>query len=153
MLARDSIMTVEKQGSSETEGSRRLTGDSDDKHPDPEVRVRAKRRYHTTAYKLKVLQKVSELKVQGTGTLGAYLRGAGLYYSYVRQWQEQLESGVLTTKRGKKEKDDRDALKQEISKLKRKLEHTEKKLKKTELIVELQKKISEIMGIETEKDI
>ena len=39
MLARDSIMTVEKQGSSE--GSRRLTGDSDDKHPDPEVRVRA----------------------------------------------------------------------------------------------------------------
>ena len=28
MLARDSIMTVEKQGSSETEGSRRLTGDS-----------------------------------------------------------------------------------------------------------------------------
>lgn len=71
----------------------------------------------------------------------------------MRQWQEQLESGVLTTKRGKKEKDDRDALKQEISKLKRKLEHTEKKLKKTELIVELQKKISEIMGIETEKDI
>lgn len=152
MLARDSIMTVEKQGSSETEGSRRLTGDSDDKHPDPEVRVRAKRRYHTKAYKLKVLQKVSELKVQGTGTLGAYLRGAGLYYSYVRKWQEQLDSGVLTTKRGKKEKD-RDALKQEISKLKRKLEHTEKKLKKTELIVELQKKISEIMGIETEKDI
>ena len=152
MLARESIMTVEQQGSSETEGSRRLTGVSDDKHPDPEVPVRAKRRYHTTAYKLKVLQKVSELKVQGTGTLGAYLRGEGLYYSNVHKWQEQLDSGVLTTKRGKKEKDSL-SLKQEIRKLKRKLEHTEKKLKKTELIVELQKKISEIMGIETEKDI
>jgi len=152
MLARESIMTVDDQGSSETEGSRRLTGVSDDKHPDPEVPVRAKRRYHTTAYKLKVLQKVSELKIQGTGKLGAYLRGEGLYYSYIRKWQEQLDSGVLTTRRGRKEKD-RDALKQEIIRLKRKLEQTEKKLKKTELIVDLQKKISEIMGIETEKDI
>ena len=152
MLARESIMTVDDQGSSETEGSRRLTGVSDDKHPDPEVPVRAKRRYHTTAYKLKVLQKVSELKIQRTGKLGAYLRGAGLYYSYIRKWQEQLDSGVFTTKRGRKEKD-RDALKQENIRLKRKLEQTEKKLKKTELIVDLQKKISEIMGIETEKDI
>ncbi len=145
-------MTVDDQGSSETEGSRRLTGVSDDKHPDPEVPVRAKRRYHTTAYKLKVLQKISALKVHGTGKLGAYLRGEGLYYSYIRKWQEQLDSGVLTTKRGRKEKD-RDALKQEIIRLKRKLEQTEKKLKKTKLIVDLQKKISEIMGIETEKDI
>ncbi len=152
MLARESIMTVDDQGSSETEGSRRLTGVSDEKHPDPEVPVRAKRRYHTTAYKLKVLQKVSELKIQGSGKLGAYLRGEGLYYSYIRKWQEQLDSGVLTTKRGRKEKD-RDALKQENIRLKRKLEQTEKKLKKTELIVDLQKKISEIMGIETEKDI
>jgi len=152
MLARESIMTVDDQGSSETEGSRRLTGVSDDKHPDPEVPVRAKRRYHTTAYKLKVLQKVAELKIQGSGKLGAYLRGEGLYYSYIRKWQEQLDSGVLTTRRGRKEKD-RDALKQEIIRLKRKLEQTEKKLKKTELIVDLQKKISEIMGIETEKDI
>ena len=152
MLSRESIMTVDDPGSSETEGSRRLTGVSDEKHPDPEVPVRAKRRYHTTAYKLKVLQKVSELKIQGSGKLGAYLRGEGLYYSYIRKWQEQLDSGVLTTKRGRKEKD-RDALKQEIIRLKRKLEQTEKKLKKTELIVDLQKKISEIMGIETEKDI
>ena len=45
MLARENIMTVDDQGSSETEGSRRLTGVSDDKHPDPEVPVRAKRRY------------------------------------------------------------------------------------------------------------
>ena len=152
MLARESIMTVDDQCSSETEGSRRLTGVSDEKHPDPEVPVRAKRRYHTTAYKLKVLHKVSELKIQGSGKLGAYLRGEGLYYSYIRKWQEQLDSGVLTTRRGRKEKD-RDALKQENIRLKRKLEQTEKKLKKTELIVELQKKISEIMGIETEKDI
>lgn len=152
MLARESMMKVEQPGSSETEGSRRQTVVSDDNHPDPEVRVRAKRRYHTTAYKLKVLQKVSELKAQGTGKVGAYLRGEGLYYSSVRKWQEQLDRGILTTKRGKKEKD-RDALKQEIIRLKRKLEQTEKKLKKTEMIVELQKKISEIMGIETEKDI
>lgn len=152
MLTRESIMTVDHPGSSDTEGSRRLTGVSDDKHPDPEVRVRAKRRYHTTAYKLKVLQKVSELKVQGTGKVGAYLRGEGLYYSSVRKWQEQLDNGVLTTKRGKKEKG-HVALKQENIRLKRKLEQTEKKLKKTEMVVELQKKISEIMGIETEKDI
>ena len=140
MLDRESIMTVEQQGSSATEGSRRLTGVADEQHPDPEVSVRAKRRYHTTAYKLKVLQKVSALKVHGTGKLGAYLRGEGLYYSYVRKWQEQLDSGVLTTKRGKQEKG-RDALKQENIRLKRKLEQTEKKLKKTELIVDLQKKI------------
>lgn len=119
-------------------------------HPDPEVPVRSGRRKLTTAYKLKVLHKVAGLKSQGNGKLGAYLRGEGLYYSSITSWQKQLENGTLTERRGKKEKA-RQALLNENKRLRKKLEQTEKKLRKTEIIVELQKKISDLMGIENEK--
>ena len=149
MLGREKIYSF--KAASVTEGSRRLTEVTDAGHPDPEVPIRPRRRYLTITYKLKVLKKVSELNAQGNGQVGAYLRSEGLYYSSVNQWQKQLENGILTTKRGKREKN-RETLQNEIRRLKRKLEQTEKKLKKTEMMVELQKKISEIMGIETEKD-
>lgn len=137
-------------GKAGTEGGLRPTvapADASTK-PDPEVVVRRHRRNLTVTYKLKVLETVAELREQGQGKVGAYLRKEGLYYSSIRSWERLRDKGLLTSKqKGSKEKN-RDALLAEIKQLRRQLEQTKKRLVKTELIIELQKKLSAIMGIE-----
>jgi hypothetical protein len=97
------------------------------------------------AYKLKVLETVAALRARGHGAVGAYLRKEGLYYSSVRTWERLQAQGQLTSKgRGSKERS-REELLAENKRLRRKQEQLEKKLKKTELIVELQKKLSEVI--------
>ena len=137
-------------GTAGTEESRRPTvvpADAPIK-PDPEVVVRAHRRNLTVSYKLKVLETVAALREQGQGKVGAYLREEGLYYSSIRTWEQLRDKGLLTsTQKGSKEKN-RDALLSENKQLRRQLEQTQKRLSKTEMIIELQKKLSAIMGIE-----
>lgn len=137
-------------GTAGTEGGRRPTvvpADAPIK-PDPEVVVRPHRRNLTVAYKLKVLETVETLKEQGEGTIGAYLRKEGLYYSSIRYWARLRDNGLLTgTSKGPKG-NNRDALISENKQLRRQLEQTKKRLAKTEMIIELQKKLSVIMGID-----
>ncbi len=133
-----------------TEGGRRPTGvpGEETKTPDVEVVAHKTRRRLTVGYKLRVIETVAELKSSGSSSIGSYLRKEGLYYSSVRKWMQQHERGELTaTKSGGKTKS-RAVLQAEILRLRRQLESTEKKLKKTELIVELQKKLSLILGID-----
>jgi transposase len=119
--------------------------------PDPEVSPRVRRRYLTVAYKLKVLDTVAALREEGQGKIGAYLRKEGLYYSSIRLWETLRNQGRLaTSSKGPREKN-HDALLTENKQLRRKLEQTEKRLAKTEMIVELQKKLSAILDIETAK--
>ena len=54
---------------------------------------------------------------------------------------------LTSTSKGSKE-NNRDALLAENKQLRRQLEQTKKRLAKTELIIELQKKLSAIMGID-----
>ncbi len=116
--------------------------------PDPEVIARPHRRNLTVAYKLKVLDTVTALREQGHGKVGAYLRKEGLYYSSISSWERLRDQGLLTsTPKGPKDKN-RDALLAENKQLRRHLEQTKKRLAKTEMIIELQKKLSAIMGID-----
>lgn len=149
-------MTAQKpRNSTETagpEGGLRPTGGpavSVATPPDPEVTFRTTRRKLTTAYKLKVLDTVATLRKEGQGAIGGYLRAEGLYYSNIHTWERQKSQGMLTTtKVGPKEKG-RDSLLAENKQLRRKLDQTEKRLKKTEMIVELQKKLSAFMEMES----
>ena len=130
-----------------TEGGRRPTGVpiATASASSAEVVARPKGRRHTLAYKLKVLETVAALRSEGHGAIGAYLRKEGLYYSTVRTWERQQSQGRLSsTRRGSKEKS-REELLAEVKRLRRKQEQLEKRLKKTELIVELQKKLSDLM--------
>ncbi len=108
-------MVSEKKGQGQaaagTEGGRRPTGvPAANAHADPEVIAQLKRRRFTTAYKLKVLDTVAELRHRGNGALGAYLRKEGLYYSSVSKWEHQRSKGQLTAStRGRREKS-RDSL-------------------------------------------
>ena len=146
----ESLKLHVKPGTAGTEEDRRPTVDPADAptKPDPEVVARPHRRNLTVAYKLKVLETVAALREQGQGKIGAYLRKEGLYNSSIRSWERLHDNGLLTsTQKGSKEKN-RDALLAENKQLRRQLEQTKKRLAKTELIIELQKKLSAIMGIE-----
>lgn len=148
-------MVVQKEAdavkSTGMEGARRATGVPVERtnHPDPEVRPSGKtRRRLTVGYKLKVIAAVEELRSQGNGAIGAYLRKEGLYYATVHKWAKLQEKGFLTSNKPGTHQKSNKGLHGEIAKLRRKLEQAEKKLKKTELIVELQKKLSLILSID-----
>jgi len=140
-----------------SEGARRATGDPgkpetavDGDSTDTQVKQKPIRRRLTVPYKLKVLQRVAELKAEGNGSIGAYLRAEGVYYSMVRRWQREAEEGKLGAPKPFRKQKSRESLLKENKTLKRKLEKLEKNLAKKELIIELQKKISDIMDIETQ---
>jgi transposase len=128
-----------------TEGGRRPTGVPVE--ATTEVDPSSARRRLTIAYKIKVVETVQALRSEGSGSIGAYLRREGLYYSAVRKWTQQFERGELTACQNDSKAKTRQ-LQAENQRLRRKLEQTEKKLKKTEMIVEIQKKLSAILGLD-----
>lgn len=133
------------------EGGRRPTGvtvePGREEIPSPEVSAHTKRRRLSTAYKIRIVETVAALRADGSNSIGAYLRKEGLYYSTVRRWAQQFDRGELTTRQNEGKTKVR-TLQAENQRLRRKLEQAEKKLKKTEMIVELQKKLSAILGLD-----
>lgn len=116
--------------------------------PDPEVLEKPKRRRFTAEYKLRIL-KLADACEKSVG-LGALLRREGLYSSNLNTWRRQREQGTLAgltpKKRGRKETA-RNPLQADIEKLHRENERLANRLKRAEIIIDAQKKISEILGI------
>ena len=113
------------------------------KTADPHVPVVKKRRNLTTAFKRKVVTNVNNLRSRGFGSIGAYLRTIGIYYSTAKIWERQFRDGVMGTRRGCKEQS-RDWLLKENKRLRQELEQTRKRLRQSELLIELQIKISDV---------
>jgi transposase len=142
----------------ETEGARRATGVSQSRgrteepgfvtRPDPEVPEKKQRRKFTAQYKLRILEEADAC--DRTGQIGALIRREGLYYSNLTTWRRQKEEGLLDAlspkKRGRKKKE-KNPLAQRVTQLDRENERLRKKLKQAETIIDVQKKISEILGI------
>ena len=141
-----------------TEGARRATGVAPSfgrteepeimSPPDPEVPEKKPRRKFTAQYKLRILEEADACKEPGQ--IGALLRREGLYSSNLNTWRRQKEKGLLEAlspkKRGRKEKE-KNPLTQRVAKLERENEQLRKKLKQAEIIIDVQKKISQILGI------
>jgi transposase len=114
---------------------------------DPEVPERPRRRKFSAEYKLRILREAEGAKE--SGQLGALLRREGLYTSNLTTWRRQLERGALAglapKKRGKKAKpvDVRD---ERIRELERENQRLRKRLEQAETIIEVQKKVSELLG-------
>lgn len=119
--------------------------------PDPEVATKAKRRSFTAGYKLWVLEEADKCREQ-PGQIGALLRREGLYASHLSTWRRQREAGQLAglkpRKRGRKVNKEE----AETSQLRRENERLERRLEQAELIIEAQKKLSEILGITLERE-
>ena len=120
--------------------------------PDPEVKpdpAKSKsRRYLTSKYKLGILSEAEACKDK-PGELGALLRREGLYSSHLSAWRKERDEGRLSasseTQRGRKpEFSDLEAenleLKREVAELKTERDQALK-------LIEAQKKIAEIFGV------
>jgi transposase-like protein len=124
-------------------------GASESPKPDPEVCSGSKpRRRFTAAYKLRILQKADACTEPGQ--IGALLRREGIYSSNLTTWRKQREKGILDSlapkKRGRKQME-KNPLSDVVAKLQKENQRLKDKLNKAEMIIEVQKKISEILGL------
>lgn len=118
----------------------------------PEVAEKAKRRRFDAAYKLRVLEEAD--RCTEPGLLGELLRREGLYSSHLATWRRQREAVALDAlgpkKRGRKPKR-KDAVALENERLTRENQRLAERLRQAEVIIEVQKKVSEMLGISTAK--
>jgi transposase len=116
--------------------------------PNPEVPEKAERRRFSAEYKLKILRQADECR--DPGSLGALLRKEGLYSSNLTTWRRQREEGTLVAlnpkKRGRKAFA-RNPFLMENEQLRKENDRLHKRLYQAELIIEVQKKVSQILGI------
>ena len=115
--------------------------------PDPAVAEKPDRRRFTAEYKLRILQEAD--RCTRSGELGALLRREGLYSSHLANWRQLRDEGALSglaKRRGRKPAANA-ALAAENERLRRNNERLEAKLRQAETIIEVQKKLSEILGI------
>jgi transposase len=119
--------------------------------PDPEVVPTAKRRKFTAEYKLRILDEADGCKEPGQ--IGALLRREGLYSSHLTTWRRQRRRGAFEAlapkKRGRKNKDE---LERELNNLRREKEDLQERLEQAEAIIDVQKKLSRLLGLATEEN-
>jgi len=117
--------------------------------PDPEVPEKRKRRRFNAQYKLRILNEIDSSNEPGH--VGSVLRREGLYSSHIRTWRRQRDTGMLQglapKKRGRKARNV-NPLAEKVVQLERENRRLAKKLKQAEIIIEVQKKISDILGIQ-----
>ena len=119
--------------------------------PAQEVEVLAKpqRRKFPVDYKLRILREADRCK--RPGEVGALLRREGLYWSSLSRWRVAREkgefSGAGAKKRGpmRKPVDERD---KRIAELEREVKRFRVRAERAEALVEVQKKVSELLGVE-----
>ena len=116
--------------------------------PSPEVLEKPVRRRFTVEYKARILAEADACTEMGQ--LGELLRREGLYSSHLSTWRKQRDQGALAgltpKRRGRKAKP-RNPLAEENERLRRENERLQEKLRQAELIIDVQKKVSEMLNI------
>ena len=110
--------------------------------PDPEVLEKTVRRKFTAAYKLRILKEAEQCTEPGQ--VGALLRREGLYSSNLTLWKRQVQEGLIPKKRGPVAHT-ADPRARRIAELERENEKLAHKLKQAELIIEVQKKVADLL--------
>ena len=116
--------------------------------PDVEILEKPTRRSFTAAYKLSIL--AEDDACSEPGALGRLLRREGLYSSHLGCWRRQRDDGVLaglTPKRRGRKAEARNPMADENQQLKRENERLKEQLRQAELIIDVQKKVSEMLSI------
>jgi len=119
--------------------------------PDPEVVPKAERRKFSAEYKVHILEEADRCTERGE--IGALLRREGLYSSHLSTWRRQRDQGILSglspKKRGRKGKDE---LEKELGALRRENKQLQARLEEAEMIIDVQKKLSRLLGLATEQN-
>ena len=163
MMIDKGIQDVERTAAAGTEGGRRPTGvpaaagskflpggdpigpDGIVPQPNPQVVETPVRRRFTKAYKRDILQQIAACTKDGQ--VGHILRREGLYSSIVSTWRQKDKQGRLDGKAAIK-RDAKPAVPDAgMPQLQRENARLKARLQQAELILEIQKKASEILGI------
>jgi len=116
----------------------------------PEVVPQAKRRQFTAKYKLRILEEADRCTERGQ--IGELLRREGLYSSHLSKWRQQRARGQLQglapKKRGCKGQDPSVA---ELARLRRENERLRAQLEQAEIIIDVQKKLAQLLGLNTDE--
>ena len=112
--------------------------------PEPEVVAMATKRQFSQAYKLRILEEADGCTE--SGEVGALLRREGLYSSHLtrwRKWRKRLKKERTSTT---------ETLSPESQLLALQLENQElrARLERAEMIIDVQKKLSKLLGLKTE---
>jgi transposase len=116
--------------------------------PETEVTEKGKRRSFTGEYKQRILREAAACKEPGA--VGALLRREGLYSSHLTHWRKEAGRGELARltpkKRGPQPKvvDARD---RQLAEQRREIVRLRKRAERAEALVEIQKKVSQLLGI------
>lgn len=114
----------------------------------PEVPQRPVRRRFDAAYKLRILEEAD--RCTQPGQRGQQLRREGFYSSHLSTWRQQREQGILSAltrkRRGRKAKP-KNSLADELAKLQRENQRLKDQLRQAELVIDVQKKVSEMLDI------
>lgn len=117
--------------------------------PDPEVVPRAERRKFSAEYKLRVLAEADACRQPGE--IGALLRREGLYSSLLDKWRTQRRQGSLDALAGQKRGPKPDPAAAELARLRHENERLRKRLEQAEAVIEVQKKVSAMLGLLTDQ--
>lgn len=123
---------------------------SEPKIPDPQVPEKAQRRRFSAEYKLKILEEADACRDK-PGEVGKLLRREGLYSSHLVDWRKQRRTGALqalSKRRGRKPRRTTEA--RRIAELEHRNARLRRKLKQAETIIEVQKKLSQVLEPERE---
>lgn len=121
-------------------------GDYGPEAPNPEVEPRAVRRHYTAEYKQRILDEIDHASLPGE--IGAILRREGLYSQIISKWRQQRAQGGLEGLEPQKRGPKADPEAAELARLRRENERLRKKLERAELIIEVQKKVSQILALD-----
>jgi transposase len=117
-----------------------------------EVTAKARRRRFTAEHKRKILAEAEACTKPGE--IGALLRREGLYSSHLVEWRRARDSGALAglapRKRGPAAKAV-NPLEKKVAELEREVARATRRAERAEGLVELQKKVSELLGIQLPK--
>lgn len=118
-------------------------------HPDPEVRIEDERRQFSAQEKLRILKEADACE---RGEVGSVLRKYGIYWSYLSRWRQARDRGELegleAKKRGRKRTESRE-LEEKNTTLQRENTRLRERLEQATMVIEFQKKLSELLGLET----
>jgi transposase-like protein len=121
--------------------------------PSPEVNEKPVRRQFSAEYKMRIIEEADGCTDKGQ--IGELLRREGLYSSHLSNWRRLREEGSLASlkpkRRGRKRKPDSKAAR-ELKRLKRENRRLTERLRQAETIIDVQKKVCEMLGIVTPQD-
>ncbi|MDQ2949299.1 MAG: hypothetical protein M3Y27_25725 [Acidobacteriota bacterium] len=112
--------------------------------PDPQITQRAARRRFTAADKLRILAEADGCGQPGQ--LGALLRREGIYSSTLASFRKQRDAGKLgkDPSQIRQQRRDKEAARQRDA---RKIAYLEAENKKLKILLDLQKKVAELMNL------